>query len=73
MKTNNSKKLALQVFLSMLFLVAGSLLMVFKICEDGEPGAIPLLLIAIGAGWYLTTRLLYNKQNHLKTRKDNIL
>ena len=28
-----------------------------KIYADGEPGAIPLLLIVLGAGWYFVARV----------------
>jgi hypothetical protein len=36
--------------------VIGVVLMVGKIYADSEPGAIPLLLVVVGVGWYLVTR-----------------
>lgn len=34
--------------------VAGALLMAFKIREDSEPGAIPLLLVLASIAWFVT-------------------
>ena len=34
----------------------GAALMAFKIVEDSEPGAIPLLLVLIGGAWYFLGR-----------------
>jgi hypothetical protein len=39
-------------FYPCLLWVIGVLLMIFKIAVDSEPGAIPLLLIVVGVGWY---------------------
>lgn len=39
-----------------LVVLLGLALMVVKIIEDGEPGAIPLSLIVIGVGWLLIPR-----------------
>jgi hypothetical protein len=51
-----SKKLKVHTLLSVLTIVTGVVLMIFKIYADSEPGAIPLLLIVLGIGWYLVTR-----------------
>lgn len=40
----------------LLIVAVGAALMAFKIVEDSEPGAIPLLLVLIGGAWYLTVR-----------------
>ena len=40
-----------------LVLVIGLLLMAGKIYFDSEPGLVPLLLVAIGAGWLVTARV----------------
>lgn len=56
MKTNNPKKLRIQILLSILIVVIGIVLMTIKIVADSEPGAIPLLLIVFGIAWYFVTR-----------------
>ena len=40
----------------LLIIAVGAALMVFKIVEDSEPGAIPLLLVLIGGAWYFIGR-----------------
>jgi positive regulator of sigma E activity len=62
MKTNNSKKIKASSLVSILILVIGVLLMVFKIVVDSEPGAIPLLLIVIGAGWFFASKFQLRSQ-----------
>lgn len=56
MESNNSNALKMQTLLSKLTLAFGVLLVTFKIYADSEPGAIPLLISIIGAGWYLLLR-----------------
>lgn len=51
-----TEKLKAQRVLSLLVLVVGLLLMIMMITTESEPGAIPLLLVALGAGGYLVTR-----------------
>jgi hypothetical protein len=46
------KELKMQKLLAGLILVAGLMLMAVKISADSEPGAIPLLLVVLGMGWY---------------------
>ncbi len=53
---NNIKKHKTQKLLSLLVLLVGIILLVFMIITEDEPGAIPLLLVIFGAGWYLFTR-----------------
>ncbi len=50
------EKLKLHKVLSTLSVVVGLVLMAGKIYADSEPGAIPMLLVVLGAGWYLLTR-----------------
>ena len=66
MKTDNQKKLKMQSILSMLILIIGMLLMVFKIYADSEPGALPLLLVIVGAGWYLVTIVRMRSQGRIE-------
>ncbi len=56
MKTDNSRHLSLQKILSVLIIAVGIILFMYMIYIEDEPGAVPLLLIALGAGWYLMTR-----------------
>lgn len=51
-----SKKLKVHTILSSLTLVIGVMLLIYMITVESEPGAIPLLLIVFGIGWYLITR-----------------
>lgn len=37
-------------------MVVGFALMAFKIVEDSEPGAIPLLLVLVGGTWHFIRR-----------------
>ncbi|MDP3446292.1 MAG: hypothetical protein Q8T08_25825 [Ignavibacteria bacterium] len=62
MKTDDSNKLKMHRIISLIIIVIGILLMMMKIFEDSEPGAIPLLLIIVGAGWYLKTRARIRSQ-----------
>lgn len=48
--------------MSVVLILAGLFLMVFKIVEDSEPGAIPLLFISIGTGWFLLIK--YRIRSH---------
>lgn len=56
METRHSKKLKIHKLLSLLTLFLGLALVTFMIVVEDEPGALPLALIVIGAGWYLFTR-----------------
>jgi MYXO-CTERM domain-containing protein len=38
-------------------LVVGLLLMVLMISTESEPGALPLLLVLVGAGWLVASRV----------------
>lgn len=42
--------------LSLLTIFIGLLLVTFMIIVESEPGALPLVLILIGTGWYFITR-----------------
>ena len=51
-----SHPLKLHWWLSAIVILAGVALMVRQMYADDEPGAIPLLMIAIGVVWLLVTR-----------------
>ncbi len=63
MNSEIHKKLKIQLLLSVLIAVIGIILMTFMIIEESEPGAIPLLLIALGTGWYFITRFRTRSQH----------
>jgi len=42
--------------LSVLTIVLGVMLLIYMIVVESEPGAIPLLLIAVGTIWFLVLR-----------------
>ncbi|WP_440999460.1 hypothetical protein [Fodinibius sp. SL11] len=56
MKKNKVDKIRLYSLLSVLTIIIGIALLVFMTIVESEPGAIPLLLIVTGAGWYFITR-----------------
>lgn len=50
------EKLKVHRILSALILGIGLVLMIGMIYTESEPGAIPLLLVLLGAGWHFVTR-----------------
>lgn len=56
MKKDNENNLKIHTLLSALTIIFGFALLIFMIVVEDEPGAIPLLLIVCGAGWYFITR-----------------
>lgn len=50
------EKLKVHALLAALTGVIGALLVVYMITVEGEPGALPLLLIVLGGGGYAITR-----------------
>jgi hypothetical protein len=60
------KKLTMHARISAVIFVVGLALMVRQMYADSEPGAIPLLLVAIGLGWYIIT--LVRLRSHRKER-----
>lgn len=59
---NTIKKLKLHKLISILVIAIGCLLMMYMIFAEDEPGAIPLLLIGVGSGWYFFTRFNIRSQ-----------
>ena len=53
---NTLEKLWVHKVLSVLTIAIGLLLMTYMITVESEPGAIPLLLVVVGTGWYFITR-----------------
>ncbi len=50
------EKLKVHRMLSIMIIAIGLVPMIGKIYADSEPGAIPLLLVVLGTGWYFVTR-----------------
>lgn len=62
MSAVESKKIKMQSIFAVITVVIGILLMIMKIYEDSEPGAIPLLLIFCGIGLYFIKRTRFRSQ-----------
>lgn len=63
METDQSKKLKMYKLLSLLTIFIGLALLTFMIVVEDEPGALPLVLIVIGTGWYFFTRSKIRSQH----------
>ena len=50
------QKLKMQQLLAALVAAIGLALTIYMVLVESEPGAIPLLLIVLGIGWYVSTR-----------------
>ena len=50
------EKLRVHTLLSVLTIVLGAVLLIYMVTVESELGAIPLLLIVVGTGWYFFTR-----------------
>lgn len=42
--------------LSVMIIAVAIILLIYMIVVESEPGAVPLLLLVLGIGWYLITR-----------------
>lgn len=58
------EKHRVHTLLSALTVVLGVVLLIYMVVAEGEPGALPLLLIAVGTGWFLVLR------TRLRSRHD---
>ena len=63
MKTKNKMNQKMHSLLSVLTTVVGVLLLIYMVLVEDEPGAIPLLLIVVGIGWYFITRSKIDSQH----------
>ncbi len=64
MKKEISQSLKTQRTLSIISFVIGALLLIYMIKVESEPGALPLLLMAIGIVWLSINQLRIKKQNN---------
>ncbi len=55
LKMNDAAKLRLHRRASVLTIVVGVALLIMMVVVESEPGALPLLLIVLGTGWYFVT------------------
>lgn len=50
--------------LSALTVAVGILLLIYMITVEDEPGALPLLLVVLGSGWYFINRARSRAQDN---------
>lgn len=62
MKKAISQNLKIYRILSLFILIVGSILLIYMIKVEGEPGALPLLLVFIGIGWLIKNEVQIKKQ-----------
>lgn len=62
MKKAIGGKLKWSKLISILIILFGTTLMVYMIKVENEPGALPLLLIAVGAIWFVVNQNRIKKQ-----------
>ena len=55
MTSGNTKKPMVHKILSVIVTLIGFALLVFMITQEGEPGAVPLIMITAGIGWFLAS------------------
>jgi hypothetical protein len=63
MKMDKPAKLRRQTRMSLLMIVIWVVLLSMMILVESEPGALPLLLIVSGLGWYGITRVRMRSQH----------
>jgi uncharacterized membrane-anchored protein len=56
-------KRKVHVLLPALTVLIGGVLLTYMVSVESEPGAIPLLLIALGSGWYFLTRYRFRSRS----------
>lgn len=56
MKSTIYQKSGVQAILSIATILTGTILMIFMMVVESEPGAVPLFLILSGAVWYFIIR-----------------
>jgi hypothetical protein len=70
-RPNLRGKTEMQTLIPVMFMATGIVLMILKIYADSEPGAVPLLLIVTGAGWYVFIRTRSRWQKPKSRRSDS--
>jgi hypothetical protein len=58
------RKLVMHTVLAILVIVVGVALLIYMINVEDEPGAVPLLLIALGTGWLVIARVRIGRRHH---------
>lgn len=62
MKNEISQKLKTQKILSVISLLIGTILLIYMIWVEDEPGALPLFLIIFGTAWLFLNQYRIKKQ-----------
>jgi hypothetical protein len=57
-----SQRLKWSKMLSVLTILVGIALLIYMITVEDEPGALPLLLITVGIGWFVANQYSIKKQ-----------
>jgi hypothetical protein len=52
MKTNHNKTDKTGNRVALVILITGLMLLAYMVVVESEPGALPLLMILLGGGWY---------------------
>ena len=68
MKSGISQKLINQRILAIIILLIGVILLIYMITVEGEPGALPLVLVIIGIVWSIINR--YQIKNYSEKNKS---
>lgn len=61
-----NQKLKLSIMLPVLTALLGIALVIYMILAEGEPGALPLILIIIGLIWFIINRYQIKKSSPIK-------
>ena len=61
MQTDIGAKTNWGKILPMVFITLGTILLIYMIVYEGEPGALPLLILLIGIVWFAITRYTSRK------------
>jgi len=69
MKSKIKQRLKIKSILSSLMILSGTVLLIYMIRVEDEPGALPLLLIILGTAWFF---IIQNRiKNQVKKQKSN--
>lgn len=63
-----TKALPIQKALSLLTVAIGIALLAYMVSVEGEPGAVPLLLVTVGTVWYLVVRHRDRRVSHADSK-----
>ena len=64
MKLTIKNKNSYQKIISIFIIIIGFALLIYMIKVENEPGALPLLLILLGIGWFMVIQFLTPKKDN---------